>query len=171
MYTKEEKKIYMKKYRTEHQEDILKTTKKYCLINREKILKNKKKYRKAHKEEIDNYRKKYEYRKRKIDVNFRIKHNLRNRILKIFKNINRSKSTGKLVGCSIEFLKQYLEKQFKPGMSWSNYGKWHVDHKIPCCTFNLSKPSEQKKCFHYTNLQPLWAEENLKKARKLIKGR
>jgi hypothetical protein len=72
----------------------------------------------------------------------------------------------KLVGCSIIFLKRYLQKQFTVGMTWKNYGKWHVDHKIPCCQFDLSKESEQRKCFHWTNLQPLWARENLRKGRK-----
>ena len=52
-------------------------------------------------------------------------------------------------------------------MTWENHGKWHVDHIKPCCTFDFSKEEEQKKCFHYTNLQPLWAEENLVKAGKV----
>ena len=67
------------------------------------------------------------------------------------------------MGCSIEFLKEYLEKQFKSGMNWDNYGEWHVDHIIPCVSFDLSDPEQQKKCFYYTNLQPLWAIENLEK--------
>ena len=73
----------------------------------------------------------------------------------------------KLVGCSIDQLKQHLEFQFKPGMTWNNYGKWHVDHKKPCASFDLSKPSEQRKCFNWKNLQPLWAEENLSKGARL----
>jgi len=71
----------------------------------------------------------------------------------------------KLVGCSIDFLKQHLENKFKPGMSWKNYGKWHIDHIRPCASFDLRKPAEQKKCFHYSNLQPLWAKENLVKGK------
>ena len=68
-----------------------------------------------------------------------------------------------LIGCSIEKLKKHFEKQFKSDMSWFNYGKWHIDHIKPCCKFDLRKISEQKKCFHYTNLQPLWAKENFRK--------
>ena len=89
--------------------------------------------------------------------------NLRIRINLALKGNPKLSTTMKLVGCSIERLKQHLEKQFKMGMSWNNYGKWHIDHIRPCASFDLSKPSEQKKCFNYTNLQPLWAEENLKK--------
>ncbi len=81
------------------------------------------------------------------------------------KGINKAKKTIKLLDCTIPELKKYLEKQFKKGMTWNNYGKWHVDHIRPCCKFDLSKPEEQLKCFNYTNLQPLWAEENLRKRR------
>jgi hypothetical protein len=94
---------------------------------------------------------------------YHIKKNLRTRIWLALKNINKSKTTTKLLGCSIEKLKKHLQAQFKPGMSWENYGKWHVDHIKPCARFDLTEESEQKKCFHYTNLQPLWAEENQKK--------
>ena len=71
-----------------------------------------------------------------------------------------------LVGCSIHYLKEYLTKQFKSGMNWNNVGKWHVDHIIPVVKFNLKDPEQQKTCFHYTNLQPLWALDNLKKGTK-----
>jgi hypothetical protein len=76
---------------------------------------------------------------------------------------NKYNSALVLLGCSVDQLKQHLELQFKPRMSWSNYGKWHIDHIKPCAKFNLSKASEQRRCFHYTNLQPLWAKENLQK--------
>jgi hypothetical protein len=89
--------------------------------------------------------------------------NLRSRIVLALKGNPKLETTMKLVGCSVEFLKQHLEKQFKKDMSWSNYGKWHIDHIKPCSKFDLSKPEEQRKCFHYTNLQPLWAKENYSK--------
>ena len=71
----------------------------------------------------------------------------------------------KLIGCSFQELKLHLESLFTPGMTWENYGRygWHVDHILPCASFDLSKPEEQKKCFHFTNLQPLWARDNLVK--------
>ena len=72
-----------------------------------------------------------------------------------------------LVGCGIDALKKHIELKFQDGMSWDNYGKWHIDHVRPCSSFDLSKPEEQSKCFHYSNIQPLWAEENLRKGAKL----
>ncbi|MCI4437669.1 MAG: hypothetical protein JHC33_12755, partial [Ignisphaera sp.] len=64
----------------------------------------------------------------------------------------------KLLGCDVSFLKLYIESKFLPTMTWENYGKyWHIDHIIPCASFDLSIEEEQKKCFHYTNLQPLFA--------------
>lgn len=75
-------------------------------------------------------------------------------------------STVELLGCDTNKLKQHLESQFKLGMSWDNYGLWHIDHKSPCAKFDLSKEEEQRKCFNFKNLQPLWAEENLSKGSK-----
>jgi hypothetical protein len=70
-----------------------------------------------------------------------------------------------LVGCSPEQLRQHIEKQFQPGMNWSNKGRfgWHIDHRKPCASFDLTRVEEQKRCFHFTNLQPLWWRENLEK--------
>ena len=110
---------------------------------------------------------KYLRKRRKNNINFKLAHNLRNRILKVLKGINKSKSTIKLLDCSIEKLKKHLEKQFTKGMNWSNYGKWEIDHIKPCASFDLTKVSEQKKCFHYTNLQPLWKIDNLEKRDKI----
>jgi hypothetical protein len=101
--------------------------------------------------------------KRKKDINFKILDNLRSRIFDALKNSTKSARTLELIGCSIKFLKKYLKSRFVKGMSWKNYGLWHIDHIKPCAKFNLSKPEEQKKCFHYINLQPLWAFDNMSK--------
>jgi hypothetical protein len=71
------------------------------------------------------------------------------------------------LGCSIPELKTYLESKFQEGMSWENWGiyGWHIDHIIPLDAFNLTNREEFLKACHYTNLQPLWAEENLKKGK------
>jgi len=80
----------------------------------------------------------------------------------------KTKSCMKYLGCTIPEFKQHLEKQFKPGMGWTNncFKGWHRDHIKPCCKFNLKKESERKICFHYTNFQPLWWYENLQKSGK-----
>ena len=106
--------------------------------------------------------------RRNRDPMFKVLQNLRTRIHTVLtaKHIVKEVTTKKLTGCTLEYLKNYLEKKFKDGMSWDNYGQWHIDHIRPCASFNLLDPIEQKICFHYTNLQPLWAEENLKKSNK-----
>jgi len=77
--------------------------------------------------------------------------------------------TMELVGCSIKELMAHIESKFSPGMSWDNCGKigWHIDHIRPCAAFDLTDPEQQKRCFHYSNLQPLWAKDNLSKSDKL----
>jgi hypothetical protein len=186
-------KEYNKQYYLDNKEKINKQHKEYYYKNKDKELKREKLYREKHKEEtkqknkdfyqknktrIDNYEKEWRIKnkinylkKQRInqnkrynsDVNFKIQMLLRNRLFCAIKENRKSKHTIELLGCSVEQLKQHLEQQFKPGMNWQNHGKWHIDHIKPCASFDLSKLEEQKKCFHYSNLQPLWAEENLKK--------
>jgi len=150
--------------------------KNYYILNEDKIIKNKKSWWKVNIKKISRKRKiNYQLNKSiinskmkhklHINSNFRIVHNLRNRISRVLKGNPRLYTTMKLVGCSIDQLKRHLEKQFKIGMTWNNYGRWHVDHIKPCASFNLSKPKEQRSCFNYTNLQPLWAKENIKKGK------
>lgn len=69
-----------------------------------------------------------------------------------------------LVGCTMPELAAHLEAQFLPGMTWQNRSQWHVDHIRPCCTFDLSDPAQQRECFHFSNLQPLWAIDNRRKS-------
>jgi hypothetical protein len=72
--------------------------------------------------------------------------------------------TLEMLGCSLEYFKQYLEERFQPGMSWENRDRWHIDHILPCASFDLADTEQQRKCFHYTNMQPLWAGDNMKKS-------
>lgn len=103
----------------------------------------------------------------KNDLEFRIVKNLRRRFKRFVKN-NFSTRKEKILGCSPQELKQYLESLWLPGMTWENYGfgadKWNIDHIEPCCSFDLLNEIEQEKCFHYTNLRPLWQVENFSKA-------
>jgi hypothetical protein len=143
--------------------NILKQRKMYYIKNHNKILERMKKYHKIHRKER-NY---YQYLKRINDLNYKLSCLLRNRLNRA---LERNTKYGKalfLLGCSVKFLKSYLERRFKTGMNWNNYGRnknnWQIDHIKPCNQFDLRKKSEQKKCFHYTNLQPLWVHENIRK--------
>lgn len=103
--------------------------------------------------------------KRETDLSFKLTQTLRRRLLKALKWTAKSKTTLSFLGCSVEQLKVYLEALWQPGMSWDNYGLkgWHIDHIRPCASFNLADPREQEACFHYSNLQPLWAKDNIVK--------
>jgi hypothetical protein len=136
------------------------------LHNKEHVNRKARAWYQKNKESVRSHRAKYNKNKRATDINFKISVCLRSRIGKAVKNYIKSKHTIELIGCSIEELKIHLEKQFTKGMSWENYGYygWHIDHIRPCSSFDLSDPAQQKECFHYSNLQPLWAKDNLKKS-------
>lgn len=169
-----------KKYYKNNKLVIDEKNKKYLRYNKEKRKKYEKDYIKNNQEKLKEYRKKYFQQnkdkikeklknRRKIDLNFKISSNLRARIRNAIQIGNKKNTTKELLGCSIEELKIYLEKQFRDGMNWDNYGSfWHIDHIKPCCTFDLSLESEQKQCFNFKNLQPLLKEENLRKNGKWI---
>ncbi len=105
----------------------------------------------------------------KTDPVFRMTNMLRVRVSSMMRKLRADKqaSTLDLLGIPAEEFVEHLKSKFKKGMTLKNYGEWHIDHIIPCASFDLTKESEQKKCFHYTNLQPLWAKDNLSKGCKL----
>lgn len=179
-----------KKYTSDNKDILSKSGKKYYKKNYDKILTYTKNYFQNNKERInkrlrDRYSSDIEYRNKCIDrvlsrkdvVNkqlrekyntdtvYRIKCCLRSRFYQLVKN--KSDSIINIIGCTIDELIIHLENQFQPGMTWDNHGVWHIDHIIPCAAFNLTKEEEQKKCFHYTNLQPLWAKDNISKGTKI----
>lgn len=90
----------------------------------------------------------------------------RARIRDALKGKAKSKNTIGLLGCTSEEFKAHLEAQFQEGMSWDNYGEWHVDHIKPCSKYDLTLDKEQEDCFNYRNTQPLWASDNLSKGSK-----
>ncbi len=167
-----------KQYRLEHKEEIKKQQREYYLKNKEELNTRMKKYRKDNVDKLKRYFKEYEKKNRKKvtkrhgkysknrrenDLSFRLKGSLASRLRIAVKGITKSDTTMNLVGCSREYLLNYLESQFDDEMSWSDYGRtgWHIDHIKPCKSFDLSKEEEQRKCFHYSNLRPLWAKYNL----------
>jgi hypothetical protein len=137
--------------------------------NNPDIIKERKlQYRIKSAEKIKEYNRLY-FRNKRKDINYRILLNLRKRLGSTVKcKVNK---TVDLLGCTINQLRTHLEGLFTNGMSWSNYGKhgWHIDHIRPCASFDLTDPFQQKQCFHYTNLQPLWAFDNLSKGARLQK--
>ena len=161
---RQQKMQYNKEYYQQNREQKIQRSKKHYQQNREVILKRHNEY--EQKPEVKERRSKRTKQRRKSDPNFKIKLNLRNRLYYALKGQNKSASTLELLGCSIEHLREHLESQFQEGMTFENYGDWHIDHIRPCASFDLKDPKQQKECFHYTNLQPLWASENLSKGAK-----
>ena len=111
--------------------------------------------------------KRYHAKRYAKDTSFRVKKSLRARYREaILGARNSTNESQRLLGCSIEEVRAFLEKQFSEGMSWENYGEWELDHVRPCASFDLSDPKQVEQCFHFSNLQPLWAEENRVKSDK-----
>lgn len=106
-------------------------------------------------------------RERRRDPQTRIVHALRHRCWKTIRNQGGNKFMSlsqTLLGCNRDALMAHLQSKFKRGMNWNNYGiVWEVDHMIPCSAFNLIDAEQQRLCFHYTNLQPLFVSDNRKK--------
>lgn len=131
----------------------------YYLKNKEKMNSDTIKRRQKSKDKYLAYQYEYRANRRKTDPHFRLIDNVRKRVCKVLKG--KDKSTLLIIGCSLEQLRGHLESKFKPGMTWKNYGKWHVDHKIPLAS--AKNTIEVQNLCHYSNLQPLWARENLSK--------
>lgn len=153
VYTKNNKKLVAKqvaKYYQEHKEE----RKVYQTVWLEK---NRKKVRARAKKRQDE--------RLKNDPSFKLIRLLRDRVTKAIKKsyTKKASSTRELLGSSVAYVRKHLESQFVDGMSWDNHGEWHIDHIRPCASFDLSDPEQQKECFNYKNLQPLWAKDNLSK--------
>ena len=106
-------------------------------------------------------------KRRKKDPQFAMRLRLRSRITKWLKGA-KSAHTMELVGCTEKECNEWLESQFLPGMTWENRDLWHIDHMKPLDLFDALDPAEQRKACHYTNLQPLWGPENMRKSNKDI---
>ena len=141
--------------------------KKYYEKHKTKILAHNRQYYFKHKNRIRIWNNQYQLRRSKIDTLYGIRRSLRRRFLLALDGTKKCTSIINLLGCSIDNFKQYIESKFMKGMNWNNHGTWHLDHIIPCSYFDLTIVSQQAQCFHYTNFQPLWAKDNLKKGKKL----
>ena len=160
---------YNKKYFDKNREKRIGNLKKWAKENPERVKKAKKRWNGENRVKVNkrwNVRAKI---RRLTDPKFTLLRNLRGRAKKTLLGINNSITTLELLGVrSGEEIRKYIESKFLEGMTWKNYGEgWHIDHIIPLCSFNLENESERREAFHYTNLQPLWAKDNLKKGSKI----
>ena len=176
---KERRKITNKKYRETHKEQIKEAHRKWREKNREHInAKAREQYKensqpfkdRNNRYKIENRQKctDYERNKRHNDSVYRLRTNLRNLIRRYTKGkgYKGSKSVYEILGCDFDYFKDYIEKKFKNGMTFENYGEWNIDHIIP---ISSAKNDEDLEILnHYTNLQPLWANENYKKGKKIL---
>ena len=169
-YKKNKKEIAMKAkiYRSNNKEKIAKRSYKYRKENPEKIRKNGQEWYKTNTRKAREACKKYKKKRYKNDIHFRIKvcfSSLINKRLRRRLSSKDNKSTWSFLSYTIDDLIQHLEKQFTKGMTWNNYGKWHIDHIRPDCSFNYKNVDDKEfqKCWALNNLQPLWARDNLKK--------
>jgi hypothetical protein len=156
-YVKINKKIVNEKQR----EDYKNNREKYLEYKR---IKNKTPEEKQRKR--DYARKRYAIRI-KTDIQFKLAKSLRNRLKEAVKDNAKSGSAVSDLGCSISEFKIYIESLFKEGMSWDNWGKWHLDHIIPLASVDLTIRDNVLRVCNYKNFQPLWAEDNIKKGCKI----
>jgi hypothetical protein len=171
---------YQASYRASHLDRVKATRRAHWAKNKGRLFAQQTEYRNNHKAELKAYRANYHSKNRELicarakegqrrrwqkDPKFRLLKSLRVRMRIALKRGSKSASTLALLGCTIAQWRTHLESQFRPGMSWENYGSvWHVDHRRPCASFDLLDPAQQRECFHYTNTQPLFVEENLRKS-------
>lgn len=184
-YNKNRKKILnrVKKYREENidvvrEKDRIRSNEKYKSNpeiyqsyynkNKEFILEYKKFWSKKNHQKIKEQKREYIKNRNKNDFIFNLRNRMRSTVYSYLKKleITKNNKTFDIVGCSPIFLKEHLEKQFVDGMSWENRKDWHIDHIIPLSSAKTEE--ELYKLCHYTNLQPLWAEDNLKKSNKIV---
>lgn len=169
---------YYRKYRQNNKEKLAAKDRKYRQENKEKITANKREYRQENKEEIAAYQREYrqehredrnarDRKRRKNDPVYAITKRLRSRMWEAVKAAGLDKkcdSSSELLGISYQGLKEWLEAQFTEGMTWENRSDWHVDHRVPCDAFDMTVETNQRICFWYKNLQPLWATQNIQKS-------
>jgi len=102
------------------------------------------------------------------DALYRVERVLRSRMQRVLRGAKKCAGVDELLGCTRDFFMVVIATKLQPGMSWENYGDWHIDHIRPCASFDLTKEDQQRECFHFSNLQPLWAFENLSKGCRVI---
>ena len=170
---------YNKQHRLHNKKAYNKYTRKWRIKNPEANMESNKKsirafanrnpgYYRNQKRNRTAYQQKYEQRRRQIDPIFRMRKNLRRRLWGVLKGKHNEGSAVRDMGCNSEGLRLYIERLFTEGMNWENYGEWHIDHIVPISAFDLQNKEEFLRAVHYTNLQPLWAFDNISKGARSI---
>lgn len=167
---------YKGRYDGRYAEKAREQRKKYRQANREVLNKKKNEYKKrrlavdpAYKAKTQEHKRNSKKKRMANDYTYKLSVRLRNKVYLTLRKTHKYYHGLELLGCTVDEARQHIENQFQPGMTWDNWGQfgWHIDHITPIASFDLSVPSEQKKCFHYTNLQPLWWRDNLAKSDKI----
>lgn len=157
-----------KEYNTVNKDKIREYNKKRYSDNREEIISKTKSWYLNNKDRKQNRAVVYRKERYKNDTNFKLTCVIRSRLNKAIKNNQKTGSAVVDLGCTIEEFKLYIESLWEPGMTWNNWTRdgWHIDHIKPLASFDLDVEEELYKATHYTNMQPLWAKDNLKKSDK-----
>lgn len=164
--------VASKKYYEKNKEDIIGYHKGWSKDNRKELRKYHSKWREENREHVNKYARDYERKRRAEDPKYRLGVRTRTAVWQLLKErgVKKTNKTFDLLGYSIEELMIHLEALFTVGMTWDNYGEWHVDHKIPMNSFQFESTDDIgfKECWKLSNLQPLWGPDNLSKGTKLL---
>ena len=166
------KKVADKKYREKNKTRLSESHQKWSKQNREHLNEYHKEWREKNIERHRENKRNYERTRKHNDPLYKLISNFRTAIYQVLKenNVDKNGHYFEILKYSPEELISHLEKQFKDGMTWDNYGEWHVDHSIPLSSFNIKEigDSEFMKCWSLSNLQPMWGEENIRKSNKIL---
>ena len=160
---REERARKQRLYYAENGDVVRAYQKAYGKRNRAAISAQAAEYRERTREQRRAWARAYVAARRAADPVFKLQMNLRCRLNMAIRKLSVRGSAVRLLGCTGEEAARYIEAKFKPGMSWANWGEWHIDHRKALATFDLTDPAQLAAACHYTNLQPLWAVENVKK--------
>mgnify|MGYP003656421126 FL=1 len=166
------KKIADKKWRDSNKEYISKKHKKWSEDKQEHLRKYHQKWREKNIDKHREYKRKYEKHRKDTDPSYKLIANFRTAIYQVLKenNVEKNKHYFDILRYTPEELISHLENLFTDGMTWENYGEWHVDHRMPISSFNFESVDDDSftKCWSLDNLQPMWGVENIVKGNNII---
>ncbi len=158
-----------KDYYEQNKKHLIEYSKQWYKENSDYVCDIKKQYRKDNKHKVAGWKKQWEKERRANDPAHIMIKNLRSGLYTAMNGTSKPKKTMELLGCTREHFIHHLASQFTDGMNWKNYGVhgWHIDHMQPISLFDHNDPEQVAVCWHYTNLQPLWAKDNIRKSNKV----